>query len=343
MTTILDLIQRETGYTFRRKASTDGGEWTGPCPFCRAGDNRFQVWPAKGRYWCRKCGKGGDSIQFVRDFKQMGFQAAKEYLETNYQMATGESDNHQPDTKTYRGAAKTEPCQAPGPEWTGPAWEFVFDCQSHLMERNTNPRARAWLHERRLTGDTLWAAGLGYNPAEMFIDREAWGLPPAVSEKGRPKRLWLPRGVTIPWVIGGDLWGVSIRRPKGEPKYCWVEGGTKALYNADALTGVLPAVLVEGEIDALTIEQEAGCFAVAVATGSTYGARHVRWLARLAASPIVLIAYDADEAGDKAADYWLHVLQSSKRWRPYWNDANRMAQDGVSLRNWIQAGLKSGG
>lgn len=338
MTTILDLIQRETGYTFRRKASTDGGEWAGPCPFCRAGDDRFRVWPAKGRYSCiRHCGKGGDAIQFVREFKQMGFQAAKEYLETNYQMATGESDNH--NETDSRGKAKSEPCQAPVPEWSDPAWEFVFDCQQHLMERDTNPRARAWLHERRLTDDTLWAAGLGYNPADQYIDREAWGLPPATNEKGNVKRLWLPRGIVIPWVIGGDLWGVRIRRPVGEPKYYWIPGGSPGLYSADALTGALPAVLVEGEIDALTIAQEAGDVAAAVATGSTYGARHVRWLSRLALSPAVLITYDNDEGGEQAAGYWLDVLKNAKRWRPYWGDANGLAQEDVNVRNWILAGL----
>jgi len=338
VTTILDLIQQETGSTFRRKASTDGGEWAGPCPFCRAGDDRFQVWPVKGRYKCiRYCGRGGDAIQFVREYKQMGFQAAKEYLATHYRMETGESDAHRETVK--RSNAHTEPCQAPGGLWSDRAWEFVFDCQQHLMERGTNPKALEWLHGRKLTDETLWAVGIGYNPAGQYIERAAWGLPPATREDGRRKDLWLPRGVVIPWVIDGDLWGVRIRRPVGDPKYYWIPGGAPALYRADSLTGARPAVLVEGEIDALTIAQEAGDVAVAVATGSTGGGRHVRWLARLALPPAVLVAYDADEPGEKAAGYWLDVVKNAKRWRPYWGDANGLAQEGVNVRNWILTGI----
>ncbi len=280
----------------------------------------------------------------------MGFQAAKEYVGGNGYKIVDTNDirdtYHTVDTLdtirnlTTPAKAKTEPCQAPVGLWSDRAWEFVFDCQAHLMERGTNPRALEWLHGRRLTDDTLWAAGLGYNPTDQYTDRAAWGLPPETNEKGNAKRLWLPRGIVIPWVIDGDLWGVRIRRPVGEPKYYWIPGGTSAaLYRADTLTGVLPAVLVEGEIDALTLEQEAGCFAVTVATGSTYGARHVRWLARLASSPVVLVAYDTDEAGEKAAGYWLDALQNARRWRPYWGDVNGLAQEGVDVRKWILAGI----
>jgi hypothetical protein len=53
----------------------------------------------------------------------------------------------------------------------------------------------------------------------------------------------------------------------------------------------------------------------------------------------VLVAYDADEAGDRQASYWLQVLPEARRWRPFWADANQMAQDGVDLRAWISAGL----
>lgn len=345
MTTILDLIQQESGVTLRKKTAK---EQTGACPFCRAGNDRFQVWTGENRYWCRVCDRRGDDIQFVRDYKQIGYAEAKNYLRDRYQMNDTvdiRDTYHTVDTLdtirslTKRNNAKTEPCQAPTGLWSDKAWEFVFDCQAHLMERGTNPKALDWLHGRRLTDKTLWAVGIGYNPADQYIDREAWGLSPETNDKGNAKRLWLPRGIVIPWVIGGDLWGVRIRRPVGEPKYYWIPGGCPGLYNADTLTGALPAVLVEGEIDALTINQEAGDLAVAVATGSTYGARHVRWLARLALPPAVLVAYDADEAGEKAAGYWLDAVKNAKRWRPYWGDANGLAQEGVSVRNWILAGV----
>lgn len=63
----------------RRVASTDGGEWAGPCPHC-GGRDRFRMWSEKGRYWCRQCNRKGDAIQYLRDFRGLSFTAAKQQL-----------------------------------------------------------------------------------------------------------------------------------------------------------------------------------------------------------------------------------------------------------------------
>ena len=80
-----------------------------------------------------------------------------------------------------------------------------------------------------------------------------------------------------------------------------------------------------------------------MATGSTQGGRHLRWLARLASASIVLVAYDADEAGETAAHFWLDALPNARRWRPYWHDANDMAKSGADVTTWIAAGIETGG
>jgi 5S rRNA maturation endonuclease (ribonuclease M5) len=149
----------------------------------------------------------------------------------------------------------------------------------------------------------------------------------------------------IPLFYGGVLWRVNIRRPltaqqeaDGETKYVQIAGSKMALYSADALNAT-PAVLVEGEIDALTITQHAGDLATAVATGSTQSCRRLQWISKLALSPKVLVAFDADKAGEEAAEYWLGVLSNAKRWRPYWSDPNAMAQNKADIRAWVEAGL----
>jgi hypothetical protein len=53
----------------------------------------------------------------------------------------------------------------------------------------------------------------------------------------------------------------------------------------------------------------------------------------------VLIAFDSDDAGEKASAFWYEALPEARRWRPYWDDANTMLQDGVDLKRWIVAGL----
>jgi hypothetical protein len=325
---ILDLIERETHLSFARR----GKEYHGPCPFCRCTGKQFVIYmTGKPRYWCRQCDVRGDAIQFMRDYKGLSFRQAKERLgieSDDYHRVTDNRDDHQP--------ANLRP---PSDDWMTAATSFLARCQAALWA-DMGRKALTWLHGRGLNDDTIRPAGLGYNAADSYADRQDWGLLAETSEQGRPKGLWLPRGIVIPWYVDGSLWGVRIRRPTGDPKYYWVPGGAaNTLYGADALSPGKPAMLLEGEIDALTVQQQAGDLVTPVATGSTHAARRAKWVARLSLSPIVLIAYDADDAGEAAAAYWRDALPNARRWRPYWADANDLAQAGVDLRAWVQAGL----
>lgn len=334
---ILDLIQQETNLSFR-KTSTAGKQYNGPCPWC--GDDgkghkadRFIIWPAEGRYLCRRCGKKGDDIQFVREHKNMGYTEACEYLNFG---SRNNHHNHHNDNVHHNHHNHEQPLLPPAEQWLEQAWPFLISCQESLWG-DAGARALAWLRSRGLTDETICAAGLGYCDHDHYTEREAWGVAPETTKDGRPKGLWLPRGVVIPWLVDGELWGVRIRRPDGYPKYYLIPGGqASGLFNADQVKPGEPAVIVEGEIDALTICQ---ADYTAVATGSTHGARRTRWIARLSTASTVLVAYDNDDAGNGAAAYWLEVLPNAKRWRPYWSDANQLQQDGVSVAAWIAAGL----
>lgn len=337
---ILDLIQNETNISFH-KTTTAGKQHNGPCPWC--GDDgkgeradRFIIWPTEGRYLCRRCGKKGDDIQFVREYKNMGYTEACEYLHYGINNIHHNHHNHHNDNIHHINHNHEQPLQPPTEQWLSEAWPFLISCQDRLWS-DAGARALTWLRGRGLTDTTIQSAGLGYCDRDQYTDREAWGLAPETTKDGKPKGLWLPRGVVIPWLVDGELWGVRIRRPQGDPKYYLLPGSQAgALYGADQVQPAKPAVLLEGEIDALTIRQ-AGF--VAVATGSTHGARRVRWVARLATAEPVLVAYDNDDAGNQAAAYWLAALSNAKRWRPYWSDANQLQQDGVSVAGWIAAGL----
>jgi 5S rRNA maturation endonuclease (ribonuclease M5) len=97
--------------------------------------------------------------------------------------------------------------------------------------------------------------------------------------------------------------------------------------------------MCEGELDALTIQQHAGDIITPVATGSTSGSRSDKWIARLTACSTVLVAFDADKAGDEAAKWWIKTLPNARRWRPFWKDANAMAVSGADIRVWVGVGL----
>jgi DNA primase len=316
----------------KRVASTDGGEYAGPCPFCRAGHDRFRVWPSKGRYWCRACGRCGDTIQYLRDLRGLTYREACDQLGVDGNLLRTRSRGNGP--LTAQPLRTSAALAAPVGAWQSAGRRFVAVCQQTLWTP-AGARALAWLRRRGLRDETIMRAGLGLSDYDRFQSPESWGLP------GDHKQVWLPRGVVIPWNIGGELWRINIRRPSGEPKYVGPAGSSNGLYMADGLTGQLPTVLLEGEIDALTIAQDASDVAVAVATGSTAGSRHMRWISRLALAPLVLVAYDSDMAGEKAATYWLDLLSLAKRWRPFWDDVNAMAQSGVDIRSWVTEGVRT--
>lgn len=333
---ILDLITRETRLAFRKAGHH---EYCGPCPFCQDGDDRFRIWPDDDhpRYWCRVCEQKGDAIQFCRDYLGMTYPQACAHI--------GVSTNPplRPQQATSSSRVTMQRQAPPAETWTETARQFVANCQQTLLESDRGLRARQWLHSRGLHDDTLRAGQIGLIPDDRYEPRANWGLPPAMRPDGKPKDMWLPKGVVIPWFVDGQLWRVNLRRPVGDPKYYQLPGGAAiGLYNVDALCASKPVVLVEGELDSLTIHQEASDMVTAVATGTTQGARRAKWVARLAIAPLVLVAFDNDAngAGDQASIYWTDILPNARRWRPFWGDANGMKQDGVDVRAWLAAGLE---
>ena len=82
---ILALIIRDT--PLKRTSAFAGGEYSGPCPLCRCGTDRFKVWPERGRWAClgpkagrSGCDRGGDAIQYLRDRDGLTYKEACERL-----------------------------------------------------------------------------------------------------------------------------------------------------------------------------------------------------------------------------------------------------------------------
>lgn len=57
-------------------------ELCSPCPFpsCDSRTDGFIYFIDQDRYWCRRCDRKGDAIQYLRDLRQMSFQDAEAYL-----------------------------------------------------------------------------------------------------------------------------------------------------------------------------------------------------------------------------------------------------------------------
>jgi hypothetical protein len=297
----------------------NGPEYAGPCPFCKDGDDRFRVWPehskGRGRFWCRVCGRSGDAIDYLQGVDGLSYPEAVKAL--------GGDVASRPTAHRQIVPRPPERLAPPDEKWQSAARTFVEEARSRLWT-DKGTKGLTYLHERGFDDETIRAAGLGYNDRYQRQLRSDWGLEPSSDGK---THVWLSGGIVIPWEIGDDLWKVNIRL---------ISAGKT---NGRSTQKSRPVVLAEGELDALTITQFAGDLVVAVATGSTSGARRPKWIARLAVPPRVLVAFDAEDKGDEASTYWLDVLPNAKRWRPYWKDANAMAQDGADVRGWIAAGL----
>jgi hypothetical protein len=197
----IDLVQL-VGGGLKKVAGTNGGEWAGACPFC-GGRDRFRVWPEQGRWWCRQCERSGDAVSFVQQRKQVSFAAALRGLGLQ-----GQTRSYQPAPAPAR---PPEPSEPPPEAWQTAARAFVEASITHL--RGSYQKPLDWLHRRGYHDATIEYGQIGYHPGagaqgdQCYVSRSAWGLP----DDGR--KLWLPRGVVIPWLVDGLLWKLFIRRP----------------------------------------------------------------------------------------------------------------------------------
>ena len=369
----------------KRTASTSGGEYAGPCPRC-GGEDRFRVWPEhprseSGRFFCRRCDWSGDGIDLLRSDVGGAHSFAEACLAfgLRHKIKPTSGDGAAPfpeRTPSRKGPVESHSkppnlLRPPGEAWQKKAGAFVGECQRRLWkDTRAATSALRYLRDRGLREETIRTAGLGLNPSDRWPLRTSWGLEPR-EEKRDGGRIWLPRGIVIPWwKIGGGLWKFRVRRPSGDvaknggPKYVQAaavrpgsdgkpEWSSNALYGAHALRAGRPAVLVEGAFDALAITQEArtqvpfpkGRPLVAAVACSTSGARRPHWIAKLATARPVLVAFDADEngAGEEASQYWVNILPNAVRHAPSSgsNDPAEMLEKGEDVRAWVEEGLFS--
>ncbi|MFA5284506.1 MAG: CHC2 zinc finger domain-containing protein [Smithellaceae bacterium] len=341
MLNVLDLASKKVN--LKKVASTHGGEWTGPCPAC-GGNDRFHVWPNtngdKGSYWCRGCGKSGDNIQFLIDFEGMNFKEACEYL--NIHISDDRPINRPPAEKTeFQPVTHQNPAEL----WQEKAEKFVSWAQQCLTE---NADVMKWLSARGISASAALAARLGWNPGEngndIFRPRTAWGLPELKKENGKPRMLWIPQGLVIPYIIDGMIQRIRIRRPEGEPRYYVVLGSSMATM----ILGIErhAYVIVESELDAISCAA-ATDLAGAVALGTLQGKPDASAYAILKDAVQILNALDYGDTGggkkaaERAMTWWSENFNDRcDRWPvPKGKDPGEAVQQGIDLKSWIEAGL----
>ncbi|MFH1103236.1 MAG: CHC2 zinc finger domain-containing protein [Pseudomonadota bacterium] len=316
--TLVDLIPDLTRKTAK--------EYAGACPWC-GGEDRFIVFQETGRYWCRQCGKRGDTIQYLRETKGLSYQEACEALDVEPRN-NGNGRRRTPEPFTGRLTV------SPGERWQEQARAFLNRTERCLWTEQ-GKEGLNFLRDRSVTDKTIRTARLGWNPVDHYQLRKAWGLP----DNG--KKLWLPAGLVIPYQEQGRVIRLRLRRFRQDDwgRYILISGSdTRAMLFPGNPDNYL---VVESELDGLLIHQEAGDLVSAVALGSAQARPDRETHRLLSKAKGILVSLDSDPAGAAAAwGFWNRTYRQAKRWPCIrGKDPADMAKAGVSINQWVEAGL----
>lgn len=326
---LLHLIGTDTSLV--RVANINGGEYAGPCPFC-GGEDRFRVWAHRDKpnYWCRQCDRKGDAIQYLMERDNLNFPEACQQLDLQQSMLNDSTSKAQYHPNRLN-ELRDDYIALNDDEWRDRA-RFFLKMTTRILHDPIGLPAREYLNQRGITSQMMVDAQLGYNN-NTFAKKQVWGA---------ADKVYLPQGIIIPWIIGGNIWKINIRQSYGEPKYILVSGSANGLYNADSIYPNEPVIMVESELDALLLQSQLPESYAVVATGSASGSRLLRWVAEVKLASSILLAFDNDEAGENAFLWWHKRLKDkSQRLTPIHHDVTDMMHAGVDLQAWVMDALSA--
>ncbi|MBP3320880.1 MAG: DNA primase [Clostridia bacterium] len=297
------------------RLSRAGKDLKGLCPFHSEKTPSFHVHPAEGYFHCFGCGAGGDVITFVMRAENLAYPEALEYLAKRAGIALpvdyGEGKKRDAD-RSLVAAMNRE------------AAKYFHAC---LIDPKT-PAGLDYLQKKRgFSMSLIRRFGLGYAP-------NGWdGLRNHLRAKGYTYEQMVTANlvqkstkrensyydvfrdrVMVPiFDVGGNVVAFGGRLlSDGQPKYL-NSAETPAFRKSKTLFALNFAkdhcaermILCEGYMDAMALHG-AG-FPSAVATlGTAITPDHARLMSRYTKS--VIICYDTDEAGKKAADKAFRIL-----------------------------------
>ena len=315
-----------------------GKDWKGLCPFHKDADNpNFIVTPPKGLFHCMSCGKAGNAIQFVEWHDKVSFRHAFELLNSGSAVAFESRPNLR-----SQATVPLLPCPL---DLKADDLALLSQVTAYYHERfKLMPQARAYLVKR------------GLNQEEMidyfqigFADRTlGLRLPESNRKDGEGVRnrliqlgVWRGTGrehfngcVVVPLrdEVGnivsfyGRRCGVLM---PGAPKHLYSPGTHRGLFNPVALDSS-EIILCEAIFDALTFW--ANGFRNVTSLYGTEGFTEELWKLILRKKVRrVCLAYDADEAGERAVErdarrLRSHGIEVGRVKFPWGMDANEYAQ-----------------
>ncbi len=305
-----------------------GGTLKGLCPFHKEKTPSFTVSADKQLYYCFGCGNGGTVINFVMQMENLDFVEAVKYLAEQAGLAV-------PETGGYADSENAKTRQLIYQINTVSA-RFFHDCLSTPQ----GGEAQQYIIKRGLTQGAVTKFGIGFAPegnrllahlkAQGFTENQIIESGMAVkNDSGNVydrfrNRLMFPIIDVRKNVIGfgGRVLGDGIPKYLNSPE-------TAAFNKSYNLFGLNFAkstkesylILVEGYLDVISLHQNGVTSAVAT-LGTALTPEQARIIRRN--KPEVVIAYDSDEAGQKATKRAIELL----------------AEEGVTVRVLTMSGCK---
>lgn len=330
---LLDLIP----VPLKKVASTNGGEYAGACPNC-GGKDRFRVQPnarPNPRWFCRQCQpQGGDAIALLMWNQGMDFKQACAELQFTSDVMPRNPIRQPVQDMNSLPYSKEKETESDGKRWQERAHKFIDYAENQMWSDDMTGRKYLW--NRGFYDNTIRQYRLGYCPRDMWDD---WGL---------DKKVWLPRGILIPYERGEFATITKIRTRRLDwhkddeyGKYIPPKGVKNTAFLTRPLLAGDYVLICEGELDAIIFKQEIiEPRFVAMATSGTHGAKQLQYLGALALAKKVIVAFDEDEAGENASKYWLDALtHNSVRLAPTRHDINDMFLADDNLHQWIRKAI----
>lgn len=378
MITVEDLYREDNP---GKIVSISGGkELRGPCPDpgC-GGTDRFGVFPrqndGKGSYYCGRgslggngCGKGGDVIQYLRDFRGMSYKDACGLLGIEPKGGGGSHYRYfspkprkRNNQQAFQPETKSHPEEVVDPaKWREHGTKFVEACHQALLQR---PQSIAYLMARGITMEAIHKYRLGFHHGETrgnktyqpsFRPWPSWGLADEKNSKGKVRKLILPAGLVIPDMNGDTLRCITIRLIKLDPqqpskKYHYVKGSIRGTWLSNP--GARAFVVQEGMFDCIAVDAAAGDLVGTIGLGTTGTKPDTRAATALKNSVCILGSLDFEKSWNKqkqqyespggvAGIWWSKNYPQYQRWPvPAGKDAGEAFGEGINLRDWILAGL----
>ena len=309
-----DIVDVISGYV---RLQRKGSSYFGLCPFHNEKSPSFSVSPSKQMYYCFGCGAGGNVFNFIMEYENFTFIEAVKYLADRAGVKLPEQEY----SKEARAAADLKTILL---EINKKAAAYYY----YQLRQETGKKALEYLQKRELSEETIKAFGLGYTgnysdglyrylKSKGYSDqilKEA-GLFFFDERQGMKDKFW--NRVMFPIMdvnnrvigFGGRVMG------DGKPKYLnspetIIFDKSRNLYGLNrARKSRKPYFLLcEGYMDVISMHQAGFTNAVA-SLGTALTSGHASLMRRYTKE--VLLTYDSDEAGTRAALRAVPILREA--------------------------------